>query len=82
LLSNDAWQMKNNLENHTVDEFPRIWVDRGVDDFLYEGIDYFVETLVEEGIPHELHIWPGVHNGEYWQAHVAEYLAWYAAGWE
>jgi len=57
-------------------------VDRGEDDFLFEGIDYFVEMLVDEGIPHELHIWPGVHNGDYWQAHVAEYLAWYAQGWE
>jgi len=82
LLSNDAWQMKNNLETHPVEEFPRIWVDRGEDDFLFEGIDYFVEMLVDEGIPHELHIWPGVHNSDYWQAHVAEYLAWYAEGWE
>ncbi len=48
----------------------------------YEGIDYFEEILREKHIPHEFHINPGKHDQAYWQAHVGEYLRWYAAGWE
>jgi len=81
LMAGDWWQIQTHLETHTVDEYPRIWVDRGEDDYLYEDIDFFVSVLVDNEIPHEFHIWPGAHNGEYWQAHVADYLSWYAAGW-
>jgi enterochelin esterase-like enzyme len=82
LMANDTWQMQRHLDDRSVEDYPRIWLDRGEDDFLFEGIDYFEGMLTENGIPHEFHIWPGAHNGTYWQAHVAEYLAWYAAGWE
>lgn len=82
LMANDTWQMRHHLDERSVEEYPRIWVDRGEDDFLFEGIDYFVDMLEEYGIPHEFHLWPGDHSGVYWQAHVADYLAWYAEGWE
>lgn len=82
LMAGDWWQIQKHLQTHTVDEYPRIWVDRGEDDYLYEGTDFFVSVLEENDIPHEFHIWPGRHEAAYWQAHVAEYLAWYAEGWE
>jgi len=82
LLQGDAWQIQKHLETRTREEYPRIYIDRGEDDFLYEGIDYFVGVLVDNDIPHEFHINPGRHDKAYWQAHVAEYLEWYAAGWE
>ncbi len=81
LLNGDAWQIQKHLETRTREEYPRIYLDRGEDDFLYEGIDYFVEVLEMNDIPHEFHLNPGQHDKAYWQAHVAEYLAWYAAGW-
>ena len=81
LMAGDWWQIQKHLETRSVDEYPRIWVDRGEDDYLYKDIDFFVSVLVDNEIPHEFHIWPGAHSGEYWQAHVADYLAWYAAGW-
>jgi len=82
LMAGDTYKMKQHLETRSVNDYPRIWLDRGEDDFLFEGIDYFVDMLEENGIPHEFHIWPGDHSGAYWQAHVADYLAWYAEGWE
>ena len=82
LMAGDWWQIQKHLEMHTVDEYPRIWVDRGEDDYLYADIDFFVSVLVDNGIPHEFHIWSGAHNGDYWQAHVRDYLTWYAQGWE
>ena len=82
LMAGDWWQIQKHLETHTVDEYPRIWVDRGEDDYLYADIDFFVSVLVDNGIPHEFHIWSGAHNGDYWQAHVRDYLTWYAQGWK
>ncbi len=82
LMYGDAWQIQKHLETRTPEEYPRIYLDRGEDDFLFEGIDYFEEILRENKIPHEFHISPGQHDRAYWQAHVAEYLRWYAAGWE
>lgn len=81
LMAGDWWQIQKHLETRSVDEYPRIWVDRGENDYLYEDIDFFVSVLVDNDIPHEFHIWPGAHNFDYWQAHAADYLAWYAAGW-
>lgn len=82
LMQGDAWQIQKHLETRTRAEYPRIYIDRGEDDFLFEGIDYFVEVLEVNDIPHEFHLNPGQHDRAYWQAHVAEYLQWYAAGWE
>ena len=82
LMQGDAWQIQKHLETRSLEEYPRIYLDRGEDDFLYEGIDYFEEILREKHIPHEFHINPGKHDQAYWQAHVGEYLRWYAAGWE
>jgi len=82
LMQGDAWQIQKHLETRSLEEYPRIYLDRGEDDFLYEGIDYFEEILRENHIPHEFHINPGKHDQAYWQAHVGEYLRWYAAGWE
>lgn len=80
LMAGDTWQMQKYLKTHTIDEYPRIFIDRGEDDYLYDGIDYFVDSLEKNGIPHEFHIFPGRHDIAYWQAHVEEYLTWYAAG--
>jgi enterochelin esterase-like enzyme len=82
LMAGDWWQIQKHLETRSIDEYPRIWVDRGENDYLYQDIDFFVSVLVDNEIPHEFHIWPGAHTGEYWQAHAADYLAWYAEGWE
>jgi enterochelin esterase-like enzyme len=82
LMAGDWWQIQKHLETRSIDEYPRIWVDRGENDYLYQDIDFFVSVLVDNEIPHEFHIWPGAHNGEYWKAHAADYLAWYAEGWE
>ena len=82
LMAGDWWQIQKHLETRTVDEYPRIWVDRGEDDYLYADIDFFVSVLVDNGIPHEFHVWPGAHTGSYWQAHVRDYLTWYAQGWK
>ncbi len=62
---------------------PRIYLDIGDKDRLsiMESAVWFENLLNEEGIPHEWHLYPGYHEEAYWEAHVEEYLRWYAAGW-
>lgn len=81
-MAGDWWQAQKHLETHTPDEYPRIYIDRGEDDYLAADIDSFEKVLASNAIPHEFHINPGKHNDEYWQTHIAEYLRWYAQGWE
>lgn len=81
-MAGDWWQAQKHLETHTPEEYPRIYIDRGEDDYLAADIDSFEKVLASNAIPHEFHINPGKHNVEYWQEHAAEYLRWYAEGWE
>jgi enterochelin esterase-like enzyme len=82
LMPGDWWQAEHLLETHTVDEFPPIYLDRGLDDYLAKDIDYFESVLTRNHIPHEFHISPGEHETAYWQEHVQEYMQWYMAGWK
>ena len=68
------------LQTHTLDEFPRIYMDRGDEDYLAPSIDMFERTLKNTGIPHEFIINSGFHNTAYWQSQVQTYLEWYVAG--
>jgi enterochelin esterase-like enzyme len=41
-----------------------------------------VTELHETGQPVSFHIWPGAHAMDYWRAHTAAYLRFYAAALE
>ncbi|HEU4656721.1 MAG TPA: alpha/beta hydrolase-fold protein [Capillimicrobium sp.] len=55
-----------------------LWVDGGQADPFDPGIDAFVAALQANGVPISAHRWPGGHEGDYWRAHVDEYLRFYA----
>ncbi len=82
LMPGDWWYVGHLLETHTASEFPRIYMDRGENDYLAEDIDLFESALTNGGIAHEFHLWPGQHELAYWQAHIADYLHWYMQGWQ
>ena len=82
LMPGDWWQVRELRRVHEPEDFPRIYIDRGEDDYLYKDIDFFEKTLRDYEVPHEFHLREGAHSTEYWQAHVEEYLTWYAEGWE
>lgn len=63
------------------ESMPRIYLDIGDNDRELEIALWLEELLDQENIPHEWHLYPGYHEESYWQAHVEEYLRWYAAGW-
>lgn len=61
---------------------PRIWVDRGKNDYAEPGITPFVATLKARGIPGTYKLYPtGRHETAYWASHVPAYLAFYGKSW-
>jgi len=81
LMGGDANWVQVNLKTHTVEDFPRIYLDRGDQDSLANDIDYYVKTLQAFGIHPEFHIYPGGHTKSYWSSHVQEYMNFYMAAW-
>ncbi|MFQ6100822.1 MAG: alpha/beta hydrolase [Anaerolineae bacterium] len=59
----------------------RIYLDAGDSDWAREGTQALHEALDEQGIASEFIVHPGRHANELWAANMAEYLAFYAAGW-
>ncbi|MBI3969619.1 MAG: hypothetical protein HY329_28585 [Chloroflexi bacterium] len=55
----------------------RIWIDHGDADYWRPRVEVLHQTLVDRGIAHEYHVWPGAHTAEYFQAHFADYLSFY-----
>jgi S-formylglutathione hydrolase FrmB len=52
----------------------RLWLDGGDEDPFHSAD----ETLAAVLHIH-MHVWPGAHNSDYWNAHMADYLDFYAA---
>lgn len=81
LMFGDSNQVPKQLETHTIDDFPRIYLDRGEQDSLAPDIDYFVKVLLANGIRPEFNIYPGSHTRNYWSTHVQEYMDFYMDAW-
>ncbi len=60
---------------------PRILLDCGQQDEFALSVEELRWTLIERDIPHTYLTGIGGHSPDYWQAHLAEYLGFYAAGW-
>jgi len=55
-----------------------VWIDVGNRDFLRPGATELAHELRADGADVSFHVWPGEHNGRYWDAHFADYLRFYA----
>jgi S-formylglutathione hydrolase FrmB len=55
-----------------------LWIDRGTRDPFRPYDDEIVRVLKARGARLSSHVWPGEHNGDYWRAHMARYLRFYA----
>ncbi len=64
-------------------EYPRIYLDIGEKDRpqILNSARWFENLLTERDIPHEWYLFPGYHEEAYWQAHLEEYIRWYASDW-
>ena len=79
-FSGDLYRVENLLTKYSVDEFPRIYIDRGDQDYLRSSIDEYEKNLTYTGVAHEYHVSPGKHEMAYWQSQVKNYLEWYIEG--
>lgn len=59
----------------------RIYLDAGENDWVLPGVEQLHQALTAAGVVHVYNLFPGYHEDGYWSAHVAEYLAFYAAEW-
>lgn len=65
------------------DDPPRIWLDRGINDYAAPGLDIMHARLDETGIPHQYVINPqGEHNDAYWSSQINAYIDFYVAPWQ
>ncbi|MFQ5616739.1 MAG: hypothetical protein ACE5GO_09835, partial [Anaerolineales bacterium] len=60
---------------------PFFFLDIGEKDYLLGKALWFENLLTEKGIPHEWYLFTGRHEEAYWQAHIEQYLRWYAEMW-
>jgi S-formylglutathione hydrolase FrmB len=56
---------------------PEIWLDTGESDPFLAGFGAFSDNLAASGVEVEEHVWPGGHDGDYWNAHWPDYLRFY-----
>ncbi len=59
----------------------RIYLDCGQQDDLAGRVEALHDALAARRVQHTYVSRPGNHTLPYWQAHLAEYLGFYAAGW-
>ncbi|NDJ85817.1 MAG: hypothetical protein GYB66_08020 [Chloroflexi bacterium] len=73
----------NLIENiEWADDYPRLYIDRGRDDYWQVNIDLMAPRLAANDIPATIVIREtGTHEDGYWAAHLHEYLAFYTADW-
>jgi predicted esterase len=55
-----------------------VWIDVGTHDQLRPAATLLARELRRDGADVSFHVWPGAHNGRYWDAHFAQYLRFYA----
>jgi S-formylglutathione hydrolase FrmB len=55
-----------------------LWIDRGDQDPFRPYDAEVVRALRASGASLIAHLWPGRHNGAYWNSHMAQYLRFYA----
>jgi hypothetical protein len=55
-----------------------VWFDAGDKDPFRPGDDTFAAALRSAGADATVHVWPGGHDGDYWNAHWGDYLRFYA----
>lgn len=60
----------------------RLWIDIGDADSLMEGAWRLKRSSEGAGVPPAFNVWPGGHDSTYWEAHLEQYLRWYAQEWQ
>jgi enterochelin esterase-like enzyme len=81
VLQGDASDIEEWLEDIPSSARPQVFMDIGDNDPEISMARRVESQLNEFGLSHEWHLYGGAHTEDYWSAHVEEYIAWYAKGW-
>lgn len=54
-----------------------VWIDVGTQDELRPAASLLARSLRARGADVTFHVWPGAHDGDYWNAHFADYVKFY-----
>jgi len=81
-FSGDLYRIENLLTKYSAADFPRIYIDRGDEDYLRGDIDLYEQNLTYTGVAHEYVVNPGKHEKAYWQSQLQNYLDWYMQGFD
>jgi S-formylglutathione hydrolase FrmB len=63
---------------HAAGHLPKLRIDCGTDDFLFDCNQHFHRELAAANVPHEYETFPGAHTWDYWDLHVRDALAFHA----
>jgi enterochelin esterase-like enzyme len=79
----DTYHIKEWLSAIPPEQMPRIYLDNPNNDRseIMKSSIWFEKLLTQWDIAHEWALFTGYHEEKYWQAHVEQYLRWYAEGW-
>ena len=58
------------------EKIPEIYITCGTEDFLIEPNREMHRFLEAEGIPHEYHEAPGIHDMVFWTEHIQKIVRW------
>lgn len=64
-----------------IEQRPDVWMDIGDHDSLLPSAQSLLNLFSQNDLKVIAHINPGDHTSDYWRAHIAVYLHWYAAHW-
>ena len=79
----DSLQVPSWVDAIPPESFPRIYIDLADQDLkdIRNSTEWFIDLLVEKELPHEFYVFPGIHEEEYWSAHIEEYIRFYTLEW-
>ncbi len=72
--TNDIFKILRDKNADEIKRLPFFYIDCGTEDHLFQTNRDFVSLLNERNIPHEYRELPGVHNWDYWDSQVEEFL--------
>lgn len=80
IFDDDAAMLPQLMAAIPANGWPRLWLDAGDRDGGLGRVESFESLLTAFEVPHEWRMYTGDHTNPYWQAHLIEYLQWYADG--
>ena len=82
ILQKDGSRVERWLKEIPAASYPVIFMDIGDNDPELARAQGAEALFNDYGLSHEWHLYSGAHTEEYWQAHVEEYIEWYASHWK